>query len=86
MNIPPTILEKVITKGEMTMVMITRMRTSSTYILSGAWQLILMDHLFLFVYRARLMLLRRQVLSHMVTLSGPIPTSVARYSGWILVY
>ena len=29
---------------------------------------------------------RKQVLSHMVALSGPIPTSVAGYSGWILVY
>ena len=28
----------------------------------------------------------KQVLSRMVALSGPIPTSVAGYSGWILVY
>ena len=70
----------------MTMLMITSMRTSRTHILSGAWQLIPMDHLFLSVYRALLMLLRKQVLSHMVALSGPIPTSVAGYSGWILVY
>ena len=66
----------------MTMVMIT----SRSYILSGAWQLIPMDHLFLSVYRALLMLLRKQVLSRMVALSGPIPTSFAGYSGWILVY
>ena len=31
------------------------------------------------------MLLRKQVLSPMVALSGPIPTSVAGYSGWILL-
>ena len=66
------------------MVMIMSMRTSRTYILSGAWQLIPMDHLFLSVYRALLMLLRKHVLSRMVALSGPIPTSVAGYSGWIL--
>ena len=70
----------------MTMLMITSMRTSRTHILSGAWQLIPMDHLFLSVYKALLMLLRRQVLSRMVALSGPIPTSIAGYSGWILVY
>ena len=70
----------------MTMVMIMSMRTSMTYILSGAWQLILMHHLFLYVYRALLMLLTKQVLSPMVALSGPIPTSIAGYSGWILVY
>ena len=70
----------------MTMVMITIMRTSRTYILSGGWQLILMDHLFLSVYSAlRLLLLREHVLSPMVTLFGPIPTPVAGYSGWILV-
>ena len=69
------------------MLMITSMRTSWTHILSGAWQLIPMDHLiFLSVYRALLMLLRKQVLSRMGALSGPIPTSVAGYSGWILVY
>ena len=68
------------------MVMITSMKTSMTYILSGAWQLIPMDHLFLSVYRALLMLLRKQVLSRMVALSRPIPTSIAGYSGWILVY
>ena len=67
------------------MVMITSMRRSRTYILSGAWQLIPMDHLFLSVYGALLMLLRKQVLSPMVALSGPIPTPVAWYSGWILV-
>ena len=50
------------------MMMITSM---GTHILSGAWQLILMDHLFLSVYRALLMLLRKQVLSPMVALSGP---------------
>ena len=69
----------------MTMVMITSMMTRRTYILSGAWQLIPMDHLFLYVYRALLMLLMNQVLSIMVALSGSIPTSVAGYSGWILV-
>ena len=68
------------------MVMIMSMRMSRTYILSGAWQLIPMDHLFLYVYRALPMLLRKQVLSRMVALSGPIRTSVAGYSGWILVY
>ena len=68
------------------MVMITSTRTNRTYIPSGAWQLILMDHLFLSVYRALLMLLRKKVLSRIVALSGPIPTSVAGYSGWILVY
>ena len=68
------------------MVMITSMRTSSAHILFGAWQLILMDHLFLCVYSAlRLLLLREHVLSPMVALSGPIPTPVAGYSGWILV-
>ena len=36
------------------------MRTSRTHILSGAWQLILIDHLFLSVYGALLMLLRKQ--------------------------
>ena len=55
------------------MVMITSM---GTHILSGAWQLIPMDYL-LSVYRALLMLLRKQVLSPMVALSGPIPTSAA---------
>ena len=75
-----------ITKGEMTMVMIMIMRTSRTYILSGAWQLIPMDHLFLSVYNAlRLLLLKEHVLSPMVALSGPIPTSVVGYLGWILV-
>ena len=70
----------------MTMVMITIMRTSMTYILSGGWQLIPMDHLFLSVYTAlRLLLLREHVLSPVVALSGPIPTPVAGYSGWILV-
>ena len=64
------------------MMMITSMRT---HILSGTWQLIPMDHLFLSVYRALLMILRKQVLSSMVALSGPIPTFVAGYSGWILV-
>ena len=44
------------------------------------------DHPFLSVYRALLMLLRKHVLSRMVALSGPIPTFVAGYSGWILVY
>lgn len=43
----------------MTMLMITSMRTSRTHILSGAWKLIPMDHLFLSVYRALLMLLSR---------------------------
>ena len=54
----------------MTMVMITSMRRSITYILSGAWQLIPMDHLFLSVYNPLLMLLlREQVLvSHGRTL------------------
>ena len=66
----------------MTMLMITSMRT---HILSGAWQLIPMDHLFLSVYRALLMLLRKQVLSPMVALFGPIPTYVAGYSRWILL-
>ena len=70
----------------MTMVVITSMRTSNTHILSGAWQLIPMDHLFLSVYSAlSLLLLREHVLSPMVALSGPIPTPVAWYSGWILV-
>ena len=68
------------------MVTITSMRRSRTYILSGAWQLIPMDHLFLSVYNAlRLLLLREHVLSPMVALSGPIPTLVAWYPGWILV-
>ena len=67
------------------MLMITSMRTSRTHILSGAWQLIPMDHLFLSVYMALLMLLRKQVLSCMVALSGPIRTSIAWYSGCILV-
>ena len=40
----------------------------------------------LVVYGALLMLLRKHVLSRMVALSRPIPTSVAGYSGWILVY
>ena len=69
----------------MMMVMITSMMTSRTYILSGAWQLIPMDHLFLYVYRALMMLLTKQVLSPMVALSGPIPTYITGYSGWILV-
>ena len=85
MNIPLPIFEIFITKGEMTMVMIMSMMTSMTYIHSGAWQLIPMDHLFLSIYRALLMLLRKQVLSRMVALSGPIPTLIAWYSGWILV-
>ena len=58
---------------------------SRTHILSGARQLISMDHLFLSVYGELLMLLRKQVLSRMVALSGPIPTSIAGYSGWILL-
>ena len=45
-----------------------------------------MAHLFLSVYSAlSLLLLREHVLSPMVALSGPIPTPVAWYSGWILV-
>ena len=32
-----------------------------------------------------MLLLREHVLSPMVALSGPIPTPVAGYSGWILV-
>ena len=45
------------------MVMITSMRMSRTYILSGTWQLIPMDHLFLSVYNTLLMLLlRKQVM------------------------
>ena len=68
------------------MVMIMSMRTRGTHILNGAWQLIPVQHLSLSVYRELLMLLRKQVLSRMVALSGPIPTSVAGYSGWILVY
>ena len=45
-----------------------------------------MDHLFLCVYSAlSLLLLREHVLSPMVALSGPIPTSIAGYSGWILM-
>ena len=67
------------------MVMITSMRTSSAHILSGAWQIILMDHLFLCVYSPLMMLLLRKQVSPMVALSGPIPTPVAWYSGWILV-
>ena len=64
------------------MVMHTSMRTRRAHILSGAWQL-LMDHPFLSVYSPLLMLLlREQVLSPMVALSGPIPTPVAWYSGW----
>ena len=59
------------------MVMITSMMMRRTYILSGTWQLISMDHLFLYVYRALLMLLTKQVLSPMVALSGPIPTFIA---------
>ena len=35
--------------------------------------------------QAPLMLLRKQVLSPMVALSGSIPTSVVGYSGWILL-
>ena len=85
MNIPPPILENFITKGEMTMVMIMSMRTSKTYILTGTWQLIPMDHLFLCVYNALMMLLVRKQVSPMVALSGPTPTPVAWYSGWILV-
>ena len=70
----------------MTIVMITSMRTSRAHILSGAWQLILMDHPFLSVYSPLLMLLlRKQVLSPMVALFGPIPTSVAGYSRLILL-
>ena len=70
----------------MTMVMIMSMRTSIADILCGAWKLIPMDHPFLFVYSPLLiLLLRKQVLSPMVALSGPIPTPVAWYSGWILV-
>ena len=70
----------------MPMVMIMSMRMSRRYILSGAWQLIPMDHLFLSVYMAlSLLLLREHVLSPMVALSGPIPTPFAWYSGWILV-
>ena len=42
-------------------------------------------YLFLSVYRAPLMLLRKQVVSPRVALSGPIPTSLAGYSGWILL-
>ena len=67
------------------MVMITSMRTSSAHILFGAWQLIPMDHLFLCVYNALMTLLVRKQVSPMVALSGPIPTPVAWYSGWILV-
>ena len=77
------------------MVMIMSMRMSRAHILSGAWQLIPMDHPFLSVYSAfvfhcntitiMMLLLRKQVLSPTVALSGPIPTPVAWYSGWILV-
>ena len=69
----------------MTMVMITSMRTTMTHILSGSYKLIPMDHLFLSVYMVLLMILRKHVLSRMVTLSGPIPTPVAWYLRWILV-
>ena len=70
----------------MTMVMIMSMLTSMTYILSVTWQLIPMDHLFLFVYSAlSLLLLREHVLSPMVALSEPIPTPVEGYLGWIQV-
>ena len=69
----------------MMMVMITSMRKRRAHILTVAWQLP-MDHPFLSVYSPLLMLLlREQVLSPMVALSGPIPTPVAWYSGWILV-
>ena len=50
------------------MVMITSMRTSSTDILCGAWQLIPMDHLFLCVYNPLMMLLLRKQVSHGRTL------------------
>ena len=70
----------------MTMVMITSMRTSRAHMLTGGSQLILMDHPFLSVYNPLLMLLLREhMLFPMVALSGPIPTSVAGYSRWILV-
>ena len=78
-------MKKFITKGEMTMMRITSMRTRRAHILSGAWQLP-MDHPFLSVYNALLrLLLRKQVLSPMVALFGPIPTPVAGYLGWILL-
>ena len=76
MNIPPPILENFIHKHEDEQDPYTQWRLA-TY----------SDGSPLLVYiQGLLMLLRKQVLSPMVALSGPIPTSVAGYSGWILVY
>ena len=85
MNIPPPILEFFCNQGGDDDGDDHKHEDEQDPQLSGAWQLIPMDHLFLSVYRALLMLLRKQVLSHMIALFGPIPTSIAGYSGWILV-
>ena len=86
MNIPPPILEKIYNQGgdddgddhehedELNLYTQWRLATNS----DGSPLLVCIQ--------APLMLLRKQVLSPMVALSGPIPTSVAGYSGWILVY
>ena len=86
MNIPPPILEKFYNQGGDEDGDDHAHEDELGHILTGGWQLILMDHPFLSIYSPLLMLLlREQVLSPMVALSGPIPTPVAWYSGWILV-
>ena len=78
MNIPPPILEKICNQGGDDDADDHKHEDPYT---QCAWKLILMDHLFLYVYWALLMLLRKQVLSPMVALSGPIPTSRCRVFG-----
>ena len=86
MNIPPAILEKIYNQGgdddgddhkhedEQNVYTQWRLATNSD------------GSPLLSVYNAlSLLLLREHVLSPMVALSGPIPTLVACYSGWILV-
>ena len=86
MNIPPPIIENFCNQGGDEDADDHEHEDEQDPYTQGAWQLIPTDHLFLSVYRALLMLLRKQVLSRMVALSGPIPTSIAGYSGCILVY
>ena len=82
MNIPPPILEKIYNQGgddddddheHKDLCTQWRLETYS----DGSPLLVCIQ--------APLMLLRKQVLSPMVALSGAIPKSVVGYSGWILL-
>ena len=85
MNIPPAILEIFCNQGGDDYGVDHEHEDEEGPYTQWPWQLP-MDHPFLSVYIPLLMLLlREQVLSPMVALSGPIPTPVAWYKGWILV-